>query len=310
MFNTTTNQLPDSFNAEDTYVPSGLAIFEAVLGPGLPAKQIIEIHSDLGDAMSKIALQVAAGALRRGLNVAYHDADWNVDDEFLDERIRSMDPIGTCEMGQIDVFAPYNLDLVSKTILKTIPGSKWYDVVIIDSIGSLSCQESSFVGTDRQDVEEKFLRHCREVIARTGQTVLLLNHEPAVTGGLAVAPNGTEHLDRTCDTRIALAEGGSYLRPRSFPGVKWAPSYEVCLIKGLDNYGFRIPQMVKQADGSVDDPASVATFLMDSGGTRHVSDGFLIKSVSEVVDDWDGLRLWVSENPDAARAALREVMCS
>ncbi len=310
MDNLNINSPTDSGEAEGTSLPNGLSILEAIWGPGLLAGHIYEIHSDLGDGMVKIALQLATGAAKRGLNIAYVDPDGNVGDSLLDEFIRSQNPVGNHRMGRVDHFMPLSLDDAGEDLLSTGSGSKRCDLVIIDSLEVLAGVEWSNGMPDMQDLEEQFLQFCRKVIADTGQTLLLLTHMPAAVDRDVIVPDGTEHLDRMCDFRTAVSEGTCSLHLQQMPSSISLPCYHVWFVKGQAPYRFRTLEMIQGADGAVDDPASMVSRLMHFGGVSMDENGYQLKGVAEVFADWDQLRHWAHENQDAVRLLMREVMAS
>jgi len=83
-------ELPTTYiEVEDIWLPTGLGILEGVWGPGLPAGRIFEMHSDLGLDMTKVALQVAAGVVQRGLDVAFFDVNRVLTDHMISSTSRA-----------------------------------------------------------------------------------------------------------------------------------------------------------------------------------------------------------------------------
>ncbi len=180
-------------------------------GPGLAAARIYEIHSDLGLEMTKIALRVAADAVRQGLSVAYHDVGKNLtyelEQEFIWGKVSEME----AGWGRFEVFFPTIFDHMVYTLHESYTRDERFDLIIIDAFTDL---QTGFTDDDvvdpceMDDLREQSLLHCRDWINKTRQSVLLLNHvAPTVDQiGILRSPESTLRLDGVCDVRTTLVQ--------------------------------------------------------------------------------------------------------
>ena len=197
-------------HAEDMGYREEFGILSGAWGPGLAAGRIYEMHSGLGLDMIKIALHVAADAVKRGLNVAYFDVKRVLSLDLEKEYVWDKVPDEEADWGQFDVICPSTFDQAVFSFHNTFRGSIRHDLVIIDSFTDLQVGSSSPYAEDPDemlDFQECSLLHCRDWITRTQQSVLLLNHVAPITDqiGVAQSSEGTLRLDGVCDVRTALA---------------------------------------------------------------------------------------------------------
>ena len=183
---------------------------------GLQPGRIYELHSEHGSDLVKIALRVAADAVRRRLSVAYFDVREVLSYDLIQEHVWGGPEDRKVGWGRFETFYPGMIDNLVSTLHGSYSSDERFDLIVFDSIINLNLDFPSEHGKqlceysdpqEREDLLEQLLLHCKDWIARTRQSMLFLNVEttkerkPDSPGSCDPASS----FDRHCDTRTELS---------------------------------------------------------------------------------------------------------
>lgn len=316
MMDLTDSNLREITYEGDFWLNTDLGILDGVWGPGLPTRRIFEMHSDLGIDMVKIALQSAAGVVRRGLDVTFLDVNNSLTDDLVSRYITDMSPIGDRGMGRFEVFHPKTFDEAISVVHGTCSAKNWSPLVIIDSFTDLREPADDLEAEDtdtpsghveKEELQEQFLLHCRDVFFDTIQSLLLLTHVPAVTDSPGASPACTARWGQICDTRIAIALARDFVFPDGREFDTPPPGFLTWRTRDYRSKHSPVMPMLPASDGKIDDPISVLTYLIQNKVITWEDDDFNVPGVDAPIVGLDALRRWVVDNDREARKLVREV---
>ncbi len=300
----------------DIWLNTDLGVMDGVWGPGLPVRRIFEMHSDLGIDMVKIALQSAAGVVRRGLDVAFLDVNNILTDDLVSRFVTSMQPIGDKGMGRFEVFKPKTFDEAVSVVHGTCNAENWMPLVIIDSFTDLRADPEGVDGeegtfsdnVEMLELQEQFLLHCRDVFMDSMQSLLLLTHEAAVNEPLGSSPSSTVRWGQICDTRTALAMASDFVSPDGNKLENPHPGFVTWRTRDYRANRSPVMPLILGNDDKVDDTNSILTYLIHNDVITWEGDDFAVPGVDGPIVGLDALRQWVVDNDRTARNMVREVL--
>ncbi|MBU8922848.1 MAG: hypothetical protein KOO63_13610 [Bacteroidales bacterium] len=296
-----------------SWLSTGIGSLDAIWGGGLPSARIVEMHSEFGLGMTKIALQLAADVVKSGLNVAYFDVARILTLDLEQEFVWGKNGGNFQNWGQFDVYCPTTFSQVAYTMENAYESEMGYDLIIIDSLSCIQMGDHCANNEDENSpgdivmmefAKDSLVKSFRNVIDENliSLSVLVLNNKHADTtqAGFPNSPWSSD-LDNLFDIRTAIAPGISL----GSAGVEDKGYFPIDLVAwNTKDYRFcpcTVVPLVRATDGSIDEAMSLATFLVKHGVIKRDGENYSVLGEQEPIAGLDRLRDWAEEN-------IREVM--
>ncbi len=159
---------------EITWIPTGLASLDRILGGGIPSRRITEISGWEGVGKSTLALQIIGNAQKQGVTCCWSDSEVS----FVNEYAESLGV--DCEALDFHVsrVAEDNLDFIEE----------WADshknaLIVLDSIGQLLPRAEAEKGAEGKVIGGQakliatFCRKMTPILAMNNNALIVLNHQ-------------------------------------------------------------------------------------------------------------------------------------
>ena len=166
-------------------VPSGSLALDIALGGGFPKGRIVEVYGNQACGKTSLCLHLTAEAQKRGMTVAYIDAENALDPEYAKA-------LGV-RLGEILIVQPSSgeeaMDIVEKLIRSGDIG-----VVVIDSVAALVCKAEleGTIGDSHVGLQSRLMsQSCRMLsgaIAKSNAIVVFINQLRSTIGGGGFGP--------------------------------------------------------------------------------------------------------------------------
>lgn len=183
---------------------------------GLQPARIYELHSEHGSDLVMIAMRVVADAVRRGLSVAYYDVREVLSHDLIRELVWGGAMNREVGWGGFEAFYPSTIDHLHITLHESYSSDEQFDLIVFDSITDLHLDSPSEHGQklrelsdlqEREGLLDHLLLQCKDWIARTRQSMILLNIETPkeMKSDSPEVCEAASSLDRHCDTRTEVS---------------------------------------------------------------------------------------------------------